>query len=615
MDRGSTMNYLYGDSSTSPFTSNILEFLRDAIDFSVYLLEADRRISATQTEAIKKGKQADSDIEELDALREAAVQAIESTSKGAEDSPVTDCATQMSTACADTVAAAMASVRSRLEAQVAQAEAEEETEREGCVSALLALLAPHVPPDSSTVLGLTLNESGQYEARLNGVWQGATLKWSWRLGFPEGHPFTNLLRVEDVLPRFELNAPELTGWIKKEVKTRAQHLDRYAITRVISRGSQVTVHLRTEPGSDAGFDLVADSEKGTATASRVVSESEQAASGEFDLTEEDVPKVIELCRALQTRLNDAKAPRLIEAKFADGDFVKSPTFSAVVEQIVAYMAPLVREIAAHSLEPNELVLRRQLADDRREEIFVSKNTLREKYAKLSDDLRAVFAPLGLESSLSRSVKPPSRPPPGTSRSELTPSKPPPPPSKPPPIAPPPPRSPGFASIVSGLGSPTSERADAPPAKRESAKPAAAQADKDEGSDEPAAAFQRILEHDQAGRQQEAHNECAALLERPGFSAGPTDVQRRALKLLLVLGAPASPQPTRTRALRAGCDRARELIERLKDPMDYEILGLCQTALGESAAAADTFKQGLELERSRNPSSELGTRLARHAGKT
>ena len=40
------MYYLFGDSTTAPFTSNVLEFLRDAIDFSVYVLEADQRIRA-----------------------------------------------------------------------------------------------------------------------------------------------------------------------------------------------------------------------------------------------------------------------------------------------------------------------------------------------------------------------------------------------------------------------------------------------------------------------------------------------------------------------------------------------------------------------------------------
>jgi hypothetical protein len=74
-------------------------------------------------------------------------------------------------------------------------------------------------------------------------------------------------------------------------------------------------------------------------------------------------------------------------------------------------------------------LRKQLADDRREEIFVSKTTLRQKYEHLPKDLRVLFAPLGLEANLSRSL-PPLAQPAATTRAELPPSNPPPPPGKP-----------------------------------------------------------------------------------------------------------------------------------------------------------------------------------------
>ena len=38
------MTYLYGDSTPSTLRRNFLEFLRDALDFCVYVLQADARI-------------------------------------------------------------------------------------------------------------------------------------------------------------------------------------------------------------------------------------------------------------------------------------------------------------------------------------------------------------------------------------------------------------------------------------------------------------------------------------------------------------------------------------------------------------------------------------------
>src|SRR4030095_228652 len=77
--------YLFGDSSTSPFPSNVLEFLRDAIDFSVYVLEADQRIRAGKERLDALRLRSDAELHEVEALRSATVATIESTPKGRSD--------------------------------------------------------------------------------------------------------------------------------------------------------------------------------------------------------------------------------------------------------------------------------------------------------------------------------------------------------------------------------------------------------------------------------------------------------------------------------------------------------------------------------------------------
>jgi hypothetical protein len=87
---------------------------------------------------------------------------------------------------------------------------------------------------------------------------------------------------------------------------------------------------------------------------------------------------------------------LVEATFESGDFRLHPKFRDLVERLVAQMAPIVQEITRHSLTRTELVIRRLLSNERREEIFVTKATLREKYAPLPDEHRALFHPFGFE---------------------------------------------------------------------------------------------------------------------------------------------------------------------------------------------------------------------------
>jgi hypothetical protein len=423
------MHYRYGDSSTSPFTSNFLEFLRDSLDFSVYVLGADQRIRGAERRKNDSERRAESELQQLDALKRATIAAIESTPKGAPDSQVAECATSLTSACEESVRSAGAGVREKLAEEISRAEADEASEREGSVKALLTLLAAHTPPEVSSVLRLRSREAGAYETLGEGAWPGIGLTWISELAIPDGHAFRQLLRVEDLQRDLEIGAPDQTGWLKKEVKMRPQRLDRHAISEASVDGSKMVLRLRTEPGGEVGFDFAWDADAESVAASRVAAGQDAVVAGPFDLEDEDRPKVIELCKAVRERLTTLKHKRLKEARLGDAEFGELSKFVDTAERLVKYLAPFVHEIAKHSLEPDELVLRRQLADDRREEIFVSKTTLRQKYEQLPQDLRALFAPLGLEANLSRSM-PPQAKAAATARAELPPSNPPPPPGKP-----------------------------------------------------------------------------------------------------------------------------------------------------------------------------------------
>jgi hypothetical protein len=59
------------------------------------------------------------------------------------------------------------------------------------------------------------------------------------------------------------------------------------------------------------------------------------------------------------------------------------------------LAPIVQEIARRSGAPGELVLRRDLGEGRREEIYITKAELNEKVVTLPVTLRPVFDPFEL----------------------------------------------------------------------------------------------------------------------------------------------------------------------------------------------------------------------------
>jgi hypothetical protein len=67
----------------------------------------------------------------------------------------------------------------------------------------------------------------------------------------------------------------------------------------------------------------------------------------------------------------------------------------VCERMIEVIGPLTREIARRSGARGELVLRRDTAAGRRDEIYVTTRELRERVEVLPVALRTTFVPLGL----------------------------------------------------------------------------------------------------------------------------------------------------------------------------------------------------------------------------
>ena len=99
-------------------------------------------------------------------------------------------------------------------------------------------------------------------------------------------------------------------------------------------------------------------------------------------------------RAVGTDLLANKAS-VVGASLDDVPLAELPTPRAMVERMIMNIAPIVRQVVSRSSAPGELVLKRQVGEHQRDELFVSKASLREKVETLSPELQQVFAPLEL----------------------------------------------------------------------------------------------------------------------------------------------------------------------------------------------------------------------------
>jgi hypothetical protein len=76
------------------------------------------------------------------------------------------------------------------------------------------------------------------------------------------------------------------------------------------------------------------------------------------------------------------------------------------------------------------------------------------------------------------------------------------------------------------------------------------------------------------------------------------------------GVPDPATPAMVEALRAAIEPLTALVAESQEPVDYEMLGMCQVAAGDEAAAGQSFRAGLAIERERNLQSDLCGALMR-----
>jgi len=388
---------------------NFIDFLRDALEFGVQVLLADQRIRETRAEALALQKKADQEAERLEKLGGVLTMAIEGAPAGDADSHTARCAQAIVKSAGDLVRAEVEKVRSALTSELSKVDGKMATERAACARALETLLLKHDLPD--TTLGLTLHAIGgtRYGARLRGTTPFGVDSVI-DIDIPSSSLFAHVVRVDRVLERLEVQAPESVGLLHKEVRMRSHRLERHHVAELTIGTTESTLKLRAAPeGAGAGYDITLRAEPPHVRLMRV-GERDEPTGPHFDVVDADAVKLQTLYEKLAAAAGDiVKSRKALVDAMVDGQPLRQHERPAeLVERLVASMAPVVQEIAWRSLSPSELVLKRLLSDDRREEIFVAKAELKRKLEPLPEHLRRAFDPLGLDSGPSAGAESPPR---------------------------------------------------------------------------------------------------------------------------------------------------------------------------------------------------------------
>jgi hypothetical protein len=383
------VGYLFGDSTESGLDFNYLAFLREAVDCAVALVECDLALANIAERKRAREREMEAELAAIVELGRRATDLVHPVARDQKGVAVGRCAAAITTAIREAVERESAAVRATLAGQ------REELDKDGlgvntrAHEALEKLLRTHDLPVAEKVIEVVWTTSG-VDASLTQR-TGFGVEAVVALDVPPGSLFTPDLRVEQVAPGIEVHAREAGGWIKKSDKLVTHKLGRYHITAITI---DTTVRIQLRDDTHAGEltitappngDIEVDGSGGGTAREITIEERDRAGLRAF------VDKLEAATRELAVSRG-----RLVSIELEKKVLGEDGNARRLAERLMSAVAPTVHKIKAHSRNPDELVLRRLLGDNRREETFVPIVELVHRFEVLPLPARAVFAPLQLK---------------------------------------------------------------------------------------------------------------------------------------------------------------------------------------------------------------------------
>jgi hypothetical protein len=388
--------YLYGDSTPSPLKTDFIAFLRDVFDFAVEVLSCDARLADALQRASKLSDATEREIEAAEAFAAEVSEMLARPPVGGPNSLAARCAARIRQGAVDLVRTEADAARAAVTFEKAKVETTAGAERDSCAKAFEALALRHEQPDEVVGVHVRAQDATHYVAQLHGQTPYG-LDWIVALEIPPSNALAHVLRIEKVIDRLEVDAPEEAGWIRKETKIRAQRFDRFYLAELMVDPDETVIKLRAAPdGTGGGFDVSFDRETQSVRLVRV-SEAGGSSESPYDVAGDGVAKLRALHDAIVSIAKELAAHKksVVEANLDGTPLQRLEKPRVLADRMLEHIAPTVQEIAKRSLAPTELVVKRLLSDNRREELFLSKAELAQKLEVLAPALRRAFDPLGL----------------------------------------------------------------------------------------------------------------------------------------------------------------------------------------------------------------------------
>ncbi|ACY16027.1 hypothetical protein [Haliangium ochraceum] len=386
------MKYLYGDATPFPLEENFIETLAAATDACVGLFQLDLELQERRDRATALNERASEEIGYLDALAKSLEKAL---SPMISDEPVFAAqrtATAIARGARTSIEAARDSVVRERESGVRSTFGSDLAKR--MKRALAGYLVRHQLPQTRWSVRWQFDPATQSASLYFDAVAECELLTSYRGTVPATERWAVPQRISDIDPNTGLSVLRDAGWFTRLFKGSYQNLSDYYITAVAigESDARFRVHRSLKPDAE-GFEIAMRGEKLKSPQVFALDKGDEPIPVQGD----DAANLMQMFRHIEGEMRALVRHRdqLEQALFRGEELADIGEPGEIAEAILLALAPIVREMRRRSRVPGELVLKRDLGNGRREELFVPRQALEDKFASLPVEQQRYFQAAGI----------------------------------------------------------------------------------------------------------------------------------------------------------------------------------------------------------------------------
>jgi hypothetical protein len=394
------MRFLYGDLSEFPLQDNTLDLLKLFVDMAVEVLKLDLEINSAR-EAIEEDRQflgeAIQDIGSFHQTIQAAIHQF------ADNRSEDDVVAILAQGAAGNFSKYIGDGKGRVVTRVEQRITGTQNKIEQISARILGHLRDFFTQGGIPVSGNTLHcalEEGHYTAHCE-ILDVTGIRCSYQLN-PQGSEFfATPKRLGDLTPgKREFPIGTKQSRFKKAPVTDYMRIDEATLYQVTDNDELSEYRLAKRGGNGVeGLCVRIDKSKGDGVSVlRIDPDGNRHPVPAEVLSGADTVALLEFWKQLQPQVVTLYRTRgdLSAIDAGGNDIIQNRLLKETIARLVRFLAPTIREIGARSPAPEELCLKIDHDTGKREEIYIPKKQLIDRFLELPEKLQTIFAPLGID---------------------------------------------------------------------------------------------------------------------------------------------------------------------------------------------------------------------------